>query len=115
MEIPASFQTAIASKFYTDTITPMAQVEKLDAEGGAQRVATTAGEPVPANAQPIDAELRKALIGDTTEAEYKITTPPNVPVEKGALIEYAGEIHKVVDFKKYDSHAELLTRRWTLP
>ena len=115
MEIPASFQTAIASKFYTDTITPMAQVEKLDAEGGAQRVATTAGEPVLANAQPIDAELRKALIGDTTEAEFKITTPPNVPVDKGALMEYAGGIHKVVDFKKYDSHAELLTRKWTLP
>lgn len=115
MEIPASFQTAIASKFYTDTITPMAQEEQLDAEGGAQRVATAAGEPVPANAQPLDAELRKALLGDAAEAEYKITTPPGIPVDKGALIQYAGQIHKVVDFKQYDSHAELLTKRWTLP
>jgi len=115
VEIPASFQTAIAKAFYTETITPMAQEEQLDAEGGAQRVATTAGEPVPANAQPIDAELRKALLGDAAEADYKITTPPGVPVEKGALIQYGGKIHKVVDFKQYDSHAELLTRIWTAP
>lgn len=115
MEIPASFQTAIANRFYTDTITPMAQTTQLDAEGGAQRVTTTAGDPVPANAQPIDAELRKSLLGDATEAEYKITTPPNVPIEKGSLIQYAGATHKVVDFKNYDSHAELLTRRWTAP
>ena len=115
MEIPASCQTAIASKFYTDTITPMAQEDQLDAEGGAQRVATTAGDPVPANAQPLDAELQKALLGDATEADYKITTPPDVPVDKGSQIQFDGKIHKVVDFKKFDSHAELLTRIWTAP
>lgn len=115
MEIPQSFRQAIASRLYTDTITPMEQTEELDAEGGSQRVATTAGEPIPANAQPISDEMRKALLGDTAEAEYKITTPPEIAVDKGSLIDYAGNTYVVVDFKRYDSHAELLAKRWTQP
>lgn len=115
MEIPASFQTAIASKLYTDTIKVMVQTEQLDAEGGAKRVATTAGEPIAANAQPVDDELRKALLGDNIEAEYKITTLPDIEAGKGTLIEYAGEVYEVLDFKRYDSHAELLAKRWVAP
>lgn len=115
MEIPASFQTAIASKLYTDTITVMAQTEQLDAEGGAQRVAVAAGDPIQANAQPLDDELRKALLGESMEAEYRITTKPDIAADKGSLIEYAGNIYEVVDFKRYDSHAELLAKRWTAP
>ena len=115
MEIPASFKTAIASKLYTDTIQVMVQEEQLDAEGGAKRVATTAGEPIQANAQPVDDELRKTLLGDNIEAEYKITAPPEIEAGKGTLIDYAGEIYEVVDFKRYDSHAELLAKRWVKP
>lgn len=115
MEIPASFKTAIASKLYTDTIQVMVQEEQLDAEGGAKRVATTAGEPIKANAQPVDDELRKTLLGDNIEAEYKITTPPEIGAGKGTLIQMDGETYEVVDFKKYDSHAELLAKRWVKP
>lgn len=115
MEIPASFQTAIASKLYTDTIKVMAQEEQLDAEGGAKRVATTASEPIMANVQPVSDELRKALLGDNIEAEYKITAPSETTADKGTLIEFSGEIYEVVDFKRYDSHAELLAKRWVKP
>ena len=115
MEIPASFKTAIAKELYTDTIQVMAQEEQLDAEGGAKRVATTVGEPIKANAQPIGDELRKALLGESADAEYKITTPPEIDAGKGTLIDYAGEIYEVVDFKRYDSHAELLVKRSEKP
>lgn len=115
MEIPASFKTAIAKELYTDTIQVMAQEEQLDAEGGAKRVATTVGEPIKANAQPVGDELRKALLGDNIEAEYKITTPPEIGADKGTLIQMNGETYEVVDFKEYDSHAELLIKRSEKP
>ena len=116
MEIPASFQTAIASKLYTDTITVREQTEQLDAEGGAKRVVTTAtGAEYSANVQPLDAELRKALLGESMDAEYRITAPADIAAEKGTLIEYNGNIYEVVDFKRYDSHAELLAKRWVAP
>lgn len=115
MEIPASFQTAIANNLYTDTIQVLAQTEQLDAEGGAKRVATTAGEPIKANAQPVDDELRKALLGENIEAEYRITTLPEIEADKGSLISYDGGTYEVVEFKRYDSHAELLVKRWVAP
>jgi hypothetical protein len=49
------------------------------------------------------------------EAEYKITTAPEIEADKGTLIELDGSIYEVVDFKRYDSHAELLAKRWTQP
>lgn len=115
MEIPASFKQAISSALYTDTIKVMAQTEQLDAEGGAKRVAGQAGDPIPANAQPIDAELRKALLGESIDAEYRITTQPDITAGKGSLIELGGEVYEVVDFKPYDSHAEMLAKRWVAP
>lgn len=115
MEIPASFKTAIANNLYTDTIQVMVQEEQLDAEGGAKRVATTAGEPIKANAQPLDDELRKALLGESIDAEYKITTPPEIEAGKGTLLQMDGEIYEVVDFKRYDSHAEILAKRSIKP
>ena len=115
MEIPVSFKTAIANNLYTDTIQVMVQEEQLDAEGGAKRAATTAGEPIAANVQPVGDELRKALLGENIEAEYKITTLPEIAAGKGSLIQYAGENYEVVDFKPYDSHAELLVKRWVAP
>lgn len=115
MEIPVSFRTAIASKFYTDTIAVMVQTEQLDAEGGAKRVATTEGEPIAANVQPVDDELRKAMLGENIEAEYRITTLPEIEAGKGALIKYADEIYEVVESKKFDSHTELLAKRWVAP
>ena len=115
MEIPASFQTAIANRLYTDTIKVATQTEQLDAEGGAQRVVTALGDAINANVQPLSDELRKALLGDAVDAEYRITTAPGIEADKGSLIQYAGEIYKVVDFKRYDSHAELLAKRWVQP
>ena len=115
MEIPASFQTAIASKMYTDTITPMQQTEQADTEGGVKRVATTAGTPVNVNAQPIGDELRQSLLGESIEADYKITAPADIPVDKGSLVSYQNSTYEVVDFKQYDSHAEMLIKRWVQP
>lgn len=115
MEIPASFKAAVAKEFYTDTIKVMAQTEELDAEGGAKRVAGKGGDPIKANAQPLDDELRKALLGESIEAEYRITTEPEIAAGKGSLIDLDGNTYEVVDFKKFDSHAELLVKRWVAP
>lgn len=116
MEIPASFQSAIASNFYTDSMTIMEQQEVLDDEGGAKRSAIkAAGSPIGVNAQPLDAELRKALLGESMDAEYRITAPPDIDADKGTLIELDSNTYEVVDFKRYDSHAELLAKRWVAP
>lgn len=115
MEIPASFKTAIANNLYTDTIQVLAQTEQLDAEGGAQRVAGAAGDPIKANAQPLDYEMRKALLGDSVDAEYRITTLPEIEADKGTLIQMDGNVYEIVDFKRYDSHAEILAKRWVKP
>ncbi len=115
MELPASFQTAQASRFYDKTIMVMAQTETTDAEGGVKRTAGQVTETAKANVQPIDAELQKALLGENIEADYRITTAPTISAEKGSLIKYADNIYEAVECKKFDSHAEIIIKRWIAP
>ena len=55
------------------------------------------------------------MLGQDIIAELKITAPDNIQADKGKLIEAKGEVYEIVDFKRYESHAEMLVKRWRKP
>lgn len=115
MEIPASFTTALANRFYTTEVSVVAITTTTDTEGGVKKSAGAVSQTIKANVQPVSAELRNALIGEQVEAEYKITAPTTISTDKGGLITFGSNTYEVIDCKKYDSHAELLAKRWVAP
>lgn len=115
MEIPESFKSAIAKTFYNRELKIRKITTATDAEGGVKKVAGAIETTTSANIAPISAALQQSLLGQDITAEYKITTADNINAEKGSLAEIDAEIYEIVDFKRYESHAELLAKRWVAP
>lgn len=115
MEIPESFKAAFNARFYNTEITVRSITTATDAEGGEKKVAGAAEETTYGNAQPVSAELSQTLLGQGIQAELKITAPATITADKGKLIGIGTDIYEVVDFKRFESHAELLAKRWVAP
>lgn len=115
MEIPAYFKTKIASVFYTKPMALCALTEVADAEGGVRKVPGQAGPTFYGNIQPISAELRQSLLGQGIEADFKVTAPDTVIAKSGDLLQIGLGIYELADYKRYDSHVEMLARIWDQP
>lgn len=115
MEIPESFKQAIKDTFYNSELKIRSITIETDAEGGQKKVPGTVESLTVGNVAPVSAELSQTMLGQNIVAEFKITAPDDIAAEKGKLIEVAGEVYEVVDFKRYESHAELLVKRWVAP
>lgn len=115
MDIPESFKATIRATFYNSELKVRSVTTQTDAEGGEQKVAGPVEETTTGNIAPVSAELSQTMLGQDIIAELKITAPDNIQADKGKLIEAKGEIYEIVDFKRYESHAEMLVKRWRKP
>lgn len=115
MDIPASFKQAISSQFYNTEIKVRSITIVTDAEGGEKKTAGKVEETTAGNVAPVSAELSQTMLGQNIVAELKITAPEDIQADKGKLIEIANEVYEIVDFKRYESHAEILAKRWVAP
>lgn len=115
MEIPESFKSKIADTFYKTPMEVRPITETADSEGGVKKVPGAATASFYGNAQPVSAQLMQTLLGQNIEAEIKITAPADTAVTTGNLIAIGSEIYEATDCKNYDSHAEILVRRWRQP
>ena len=115
MEIPEYFKRAINGTFYNTELKVREITTATDAEGGEKKVASAVLETTAGNVAPISAELQQTMLGQDIIAEYKITAPETTVARKGSLVEFGGEVYEVVDLKRYESHAELLAKRWIAP
>lgn len=112
MEIPASFKNKIAGVFYKTRIEVRPITEVADSEGGVKKAPGATSSIFYGNAQPVSAQLAQSLLGQNIEAEIKITAPETAPVATGTLLALKDEMYEVTDCKRYDSHTEILARRW---
>ena len=112
MEIPASFKNKIAGVFYKTRIEVRPITEVADSEGGVKKAPGATSSIFYGNAQPVSAQLAQSLLGQNIEAEIKITAPETATATTGTLLALGSEIYEVTDYKRYDSHAEILARRW---
>lgn len=115
MEIPESFKTRINSTFYTTPIQITAIATIVDTEGGETKGPGETLATMNGNVQPVGAELQQTLLGQGIEAELKITAPAEIPAETGNLLIIKSETYEITNAKVYDSHAEILARRWKQP
>lgn len=115
MDIPESFKATISRQFY-NTELKIREIEiTADAEGGEKKTAGKIVETTAGNVAPVSAELSQTMLGQNIVAELKITAPVDIQADKGGLVELKGEVYEIVDFKRYESHAELLAKRWVAP
>ena len=115
MEIPASFKKAFNERFYNTELKIRSITIVTDAEGGEKKTAGKVEQTTAGNVAPVSAELAQTMLGQNITAELKITAPDDIQAGKGKLVEIANEVYEIVDFKKYESHAELLAKRWIAP
>lgn len=115
MEIPESFKAAFNARFYNTELKIREITTVTDTEGGEKKIAGETTQTTNGNVAPVSAELQQAMLGQNIIVELKITAPDDIKADKGSLLEIAGQIYEVVDFKRYESHAELLAKRWIAP
>ena len=115
MDIPESFKATISATFYNTELKVRSVTTEKDAEGGEQKVAGPVEETTTGNVAPVSAELSQTMLGQNIVAELKITAPDTIQADKGKLLEVKGEVYEIVDFKRYESHAEMLVKRWRKP
>lgn len=115
MEIPESFKKAFNDHFYNTELKVRAITIATDAEGGQKKVAGEVESTTAGNVAPVSAELQQTMLGQNIEAELKITAPEDIAADKGSLLEIENVVYEVVDLKRYESHAELLAKRWVAP
>ena len=115
MEIPESFKKAFEKRFYNSELKLRSIQIVTDAEGGEVKTAGAVESTTVGNIAPVSAELSQTMLGQDIVAELKITAPDDIATDKGKLIEAQGVVYEVVDFKRYESHAEILVKRWVAP
>ena len=111
MNIPNTFNNAIADTFYDKTFTVWTSQEVTDSEGWAKVGATESETTFSGNINFSKLDEVKQEYGITTDISATITTAE--AIDLGTIIGYADRTFRVIKSIQFDSHYYLIVEEWS--
>lgn len=111
MNIPNTFNNAIADTFYDKTFTVWTSHEVTDSEGWAKVGATESETTFSGNINFSKLDEVKQEYGITTDILATVTTAEEIAL--GTIVEYEDSKYRVMKSVKFDSHYLLILEEWS--